>query len=83
MLMQMNNSKKRKNRPFIASLQNNKTQTVQLVGILNDVKNPFNYKFNLVIEKHNIEVRMDCFMNNIMTVPKESLISIIKELGEM
>lgn len=47
--MQMNNSKKKKNRPFIASLQNNKTQTVQLVGILNDVKNPFNYKFNLVI----------------------------------
>lgn len=59
------------------------TQTAQIVGILNDSKNYFSSKFNAVIEKLKVEVKMDCFMNNFMTVPKDSLVKIVRELGEM
>jgi hypothetical protein len=69
-LMQMINSKKKKNRPFLASLQNNANQTAQLVGIMNESKNSFSSKFNMAIVKHNVDVRMDSFMSNIMTIPK-------------
>ena len=68
-------------KPFIASLQNNASQTSQIVGIMNDSKNSFSSKFNLVIQKLNVDVRMDSFMNTIMTVPKDSLVKIIRELG--
>jgi hypothetical protein len=72
MMMAMNKEKKKlkHNKPFIASLQNNATQTSQMVGIINEPKNSFSSKFNSVIEKFNIDVRMDGFMNNVMTVPK-------------
>lgn len=85
MLMFLTKQKKKSNfnKPFIASLQNNVTQTSQIVGIMNDSKNSFSSKFNLVIQKLNVDVRMDSFMNTIMTVPKDSLVKIIRELGEM
>lgn len=85
MLMAMNKEKKKLkyNKPFIASLQNNVTQTSQMVGIINENKNNFSSKFNVVIERLNIDVRMDAFMNNVMTVPKESMVKILRELGDM
>ena len=85
MLMFLTKQKKKFNfnKPFIASLQNNVTQTSQIVGIMNDNKNSFSSKFNLVIQKLNVDVRMDSFMNTIMTVPKDSLVKIIRELGEL
>jgi hypothetical protein len=83
MLMFLTKEKKKSNflKPFIASLQNNASQTSQIVGIMNDSKNSFSSKFNLVIQKLNVDVRMDSFMNTIMTVPKDSLVKIIRELG--
>jgi hypothetical protein len=41
-------------KPFITSLQNNVTQTSQIVGIMNETKNSFSSKFTFVIEKLNI-----------------------------
>jgi hypothetical protein len=52
-----------------------------MVGIINEAKNSFSAKFNHVIAKLNVEVRMDGFMNNVMTVPKESMVKILRELG--
>ena len=68
-------------KPFITSLQNNITQTSQMVGIMNETKNYFSSRFTFVIEKLNIDVRMDCFMSNIMTVPKSAMVDIIRQLG--
>lgn len=85
MLMEMNKQKRKlkSNKPFIASLQNNQTQTSQIVGLVNDARNDFSSKFNEVIAKLKLDVRIDCFMNNIMTVPKDTMIKIIRELGEL
>jgi|688.fasta_scaffold156355_1 hypothetical protein len=68
-------------KPFITSLQNNITQTSQMVGIMNETKNYFSSRFTFVIEKLNIDVRMDSFMSNIMTVPKSAMVDIIRQLG--
>ena len=70
-------------KPFIASLQNNQSNTSLMVGVMNDAKNSFSSKFNLVVEKLNVEVRIDSFMGNIMIVPKEALVKVVRELGEL
>lgn len=46
--MDMNRQKRKmkSNKPFIASLQNNVTQTTQMVGIVDGEKNDFSSKFN-------------------------------------
>jgi hypothetical protein len=38
-LMIMNKQKKKKDKPFIASISNNVTKTAQIVGIMSDPKN--------------------------------------------
>jgi hypothetical protein len=52
-----------------------------MVGIMNETKNYFSSRFTFVIEKLNIDVRMDSFMSNIMTVPKSAMVDIIRQLG--
>ncbi len=54
-----------------------------MVGIMNETKNYFSSRFTFVIEKLNIDVRMDSFMSNIMTVPKSAMVDIIRQLGEL
>jgi hypothetical protein len=85
MMMAMNKEKKKlkTNKPFIASLQNNITQTSLMVGIVNENKNTFGNKFGQAVEKLNIEVLMDGFTNNVMTIPKEAMVKILRELGEL
>ena len=68
-------------KPFIASLQNNQNNTALMVGVMNDSKNSFSSKFNTVVEKLNVDVRIDSFMGNIMIVPKEAMVKILRELG--
>ena len=70
-------------KPFIASLQNNENNTSLMVGVMSEAKNNFSSKFNQVVEKLNVEVRIDSFMGNIMIVPKDSMVKVIRELGEL
>ena len=85
MLMQMNKEKRRMKyyKPFIASLQNNEAGTSLLVGVMSDPKNSFSSKFNFAVEKLNVDVRIDSFMGNTMIAPKNPVVKIIRELGEM
>ena len=85
MLMGMMKEKKKQNyyKPFIASLQNNETNTSLMVGVMVDPKNTFGVKFQKVIEKLNIDVTMNSFTANIMTIPKETMIRVVRELGEL
>ena len=84
--MYMNKEKKKWKipRPFIASLQNNETGRSTMVGVMVDQKNSFMNKFNAVTENLEIaEVRLDSFMGNIMVIPKDMMVKVIRELGEL
>ena len=72
MLISMNKEKKKQkyNKPFIAALQNNDTATSLMVGVMADQRNNFGTKFERVVDKLNIDVTMNSFTANIMTLPK-------------
>lgn len=72
LLMGMIKEKKKQKvyRPFIASIQDNETGTSMMVGVMMETKNSFGTKFERVVDKLNIDVTMNSFMANIMTLPK-------------
>ena len=83
--MHMNKEKKRwlTAKPFIASLQNNETGKSTLVGVMMDQTNTFMNKFTGVVENLEIpQVKLDSFMGNIMVIPKDVMVKVIKELGQ-
>ncbi len=59
-------------------MSNKTTQTSQVVGIMNDPKNSFSSKFTTIIDKLEVDVRFDSFMNNFMTIPKDCLAKIVR-----
>lgn len=57
-------------KPFITSLQNGTTKNSTLVGVMTENKNPFNNKFNSVVEKLELsQVKLDSFIGNVMVIP--------------
>lgn len=50
---------------------------------MNEAKNTYASKFNIAIQKLNIEAGLDSFMNNVMTLPKNSIISFVREVGAL
>lgn len=48
---------------------------------MNETKNNYSSKFNLAIEKLGVEAGFDCFMNNVVNLPKSAIVGFVREVG--